>query len=221
MTLLFTAACCFCFALSVLLALRTGNSGRAQTDGFYFFEEDDSDIKIAGAETTQNADDESLRAANELDYQRGCGNLVKGKELGTALSQELINEDGESSFGADVSEDAETRAQRRQLLAFAVVSSVETGIKSAVRQGVVLNVFYNTLRAALPEFYDDINESASFSFYTLCARRGGDVAEGVGHTFAMLVGREKDAVTEELGKALYLRFVDITQKTISAYKIKQ
>jgi hypothetical protein len=232
MTITVMTAACLCLLLAtarLATAQYTRQTGRlAQAffrrlrpaTAFRFFEEDDSDIKIVGQEKAKNADDDPLRAASELDYQRGCGNLEKAKTLGALLSQKLISEDGESNFGADADEDGATRVQRRLLLAFSVISTVESDIKSPVLQGVVLNVFYTTLKADLPEFYDDINETGAFSFYTLCFRRGGDVADSVGHTFGMLVGREGDAVTKELGKALYLRFVDITLKTIGSFQFK-
>lgn len=183
-------------------------------------DEDDSDIKIAG-EQIQKPFVDTLKDANELEKQRDCGNLEKARELGAVLSDRIIDEDGECSFGSDSSEDNKTRIQRRMLLAFAACEAVETNIKSRVLQGVVLNVFYDTLKNALPEFYDDINESGSFSFYTLCARRGGDVPHSVGETFAMLGGKEGDRVMEDLGEALYIRFGDVTLKTIESFKFKQ
>lgn len=183
-------------------------------------EEDDSDIKIAGGKIEQPKVD-TLEDANELENQRVCGNLEKAKKLGKTLSDKIIDEDGECSFGSDSNEDDKTRIQRRILLAFAACESVENNIKSRVLQGVVLNVFYDTLKNALPDFYEDINGSGSFSFYTLCARRGGDVPHSVGETFAMLVAKEGDRVMEELGEALYIRFGDASLKIIESFNIKQ
>lgn len=184
------------------------------------FEEDDSDIKIAGQEPAKSVDD-SQDEASELEQQRQNGNLEKAHALGAALSEKIISQDGESGFSQDSSEDGNTRMQRRLLLAFAAFHTVETNIKSEVLQGVAVNTFYNTLKESLPEFYEDINESGSFSFYTLCVRRGGNIESCIGHTFAMLSGREGDAVMEELGTALYLRFVDVTLKTIKSFKFVQ
>jgi hypothetical protein len=189
---------------------------RLATGGFSFFEEDDSDIKIAGEEHLNKTDD-AITDANELEAQRQNGNLKKARELGTELTNRIKSEDGESDFGQDSCEDDLTRIQRRLLLVFAALDTVKANIKSPVLQGVVLNVFYNTLKSAQPEFYEDINESGSFSFYTLCVRRGGNVEEEVGRTFAMLTDNEGSTVMEELGKALFLRFVDVTEKAISSF----
>jgi hypothetical protein len=201
---------------------RFASFGRLQAaaDSFSFFEEDDSDIKIAGEKPAVTADD-TLTDANELEAQRRCGNLERARLLGAELAGKIVSKDGESNFGQDSAESDSTRIQRRLLLSFAFVNTVEEHIKSSVLQGVVLDVFYDKLKEALPGFYDDISESGSFSFYTLCARRGGDVESSVGHTFAMLAGKGGDAVTEELGKSLYLRFIDVALETIKSFDIKQ
>lgn len=190
------------------------------SDGFFnFFIEDDSDIKIAGEEPVNNTDS-AQTDASELEVQRRCGNLEKAHALGTLLSDKIISQDGESSFGQDSDEDTLTRTQRRLLLAFAALSTVESNIESHVLQGVVKNVFYDSLKKLLPNFYEDISKSASFSFYMLCDRRGGDIERSIGHTFAMLVAKEGDTVIEELGKALYLRFVDVTLQSIRSFDLK-
>lgn len=183
-------------------------------------EDEDSDIKIAG-DRTENKPVDTLSDAKELERQRKCGNLEKAHTLGEALSEKIICEDGESTFGQDSAEDEKIRMQRRLLLAFAACNAVETNIKSRVLQGVVLNVFYDSLKNSLPGFYDDISESGSFSFYTLCIRRGGNVERCIGDTFAMLTGREGDQIMEELGEALFMRFLDVANKTIKSFKLIQ
>jgi hypothetical protein len=183
--------------------------------------DDDSDIKIAEEKPFSKKTEDTTRDANELEAQRRLGNLEKAHLLGEALSDKIVDEDGESEFGEDSSEDTGMRTQRRLLLAFAACSSIEKNIKSNVLQGVVLNVFYDTLKKSLPEFYSDISESGSFSFYTLCVRRGVDVDYNVGCTFAMLCGKENDSVIEGLGEALYIHFVDIVRKTIEFFDFKQ
>lgn len=197
---------------------------KAKLAGLCFMDqdnEDDSDIKIAGEEPSEDEEKAVETQFSELEIHRKNGNLEKARSLGAALAQKLISHDGESSFGEDVLEDANLRKQRRLLLAFAVINTVETNIKSQILQGVVINVFYDTLKTSMPEFYDDIGKSGSFSFYTLCARRGGDVDTCIGQTFAMLADKSGDSVVEELGKALYMRFVDVTLNTIKSFNLIQ
>lgn len=213
------------FSLMLFMIGKTSYSFSRQLSGFSFFgagEEDDSDIKIAGEEKSDDGGEHSVETEmNELEVQRRNGNLEKARLLGAALTEKIIGQDGESTFGEDIAEDAETRAQRRMLLAFAAINTVESNVKSEVLQGVIINVFYDTLKKSLPEFYNDIGESGSFSFYTLCVRRGGDVDTAIGQTFAMLANKSGSNVMAELGKALYMRFVDVTKNTIKSFNITQ
>lgn len=219
MTTALASLTCICAALLFGTAFIIFRRRPAADGVFRFFEEDDSDIKIAGKPAPKT--DEALAEANELEAQRSCGNLDKAHALGAELAQKVISEDGESTFGQSREEGNALRTQRRLLLAFSVISTVTECIKSSVLQGVVLKVFYDAVQKSLPDFYNDINSSGSFSFYKLCARRGGNIVNCIGSTFAMLAGKEGDAVLEEFGKALYLRFVDVTRKTIDSYNLKQ
>lgn len=217
------------FSMSAFMSLALLNKQAHRLNSkkvsFEFIEnsaEDDSDIKIAGEDDKGDTGEQSVETdVNELEIQRASGNVEKARALGKTLTQKIISQDGESSFGEDEREDASLRTQRRLLLAFAAINTVESNVKSKVLQGVIINEFYNSLKTALPEFYDDIGESGSFSFYTLCVRRGGDVDACIGQTFAMLADKGGDNVMEELGKALYMRFVDVALNTIKSFNIKQ
>jgi hypothetical protein len=213
----------FLISVSALLLYRLLFMGRrvsVVTGPFSFFEEDDSDIKIAGKEPVKKSDD-ALADANELEKHRKNGNLEKARLLGAALSEKIVSQDGEACFGQDVAESEGVRIQRRLLLTFVIANTVSEHIKSNVLQDVILDVFYNKLKQSLPEFYDDISQTGSFSFYTLCARRGGNIEESIADTFAKLSGKEGDPVSKELGKALYLRFYDVISNTIDSFGIKQ
>lgn len=216
--MLLIIAYCVIFAANAAVLRQKTEAGFCLMDGGY---EDDSDIKIAGEEPSEDEDRAVETQVSELEIQRKNGNLEKARALGAALAQKLISHDGESSFGEDILEDAPLRKQRRLLLAFAVINTVETNINSQILQGVIINVLYDTLKTSLPEFYDDIGKSGSFSFYTLCVRRGGNVDTSIGQTFAMLADKSGDNVVEELGKALYMRFVDVTLNTIKSFNLIQ
>lgn len=193
---------------------------------FYFADnpvEDDSDIKIAGKENPEKNSELSVeKEVGELKTQRKNGNLDKARLLGKDIYKKIISQDGESSFGEDdTAEDTQLRKERRQLLVFTAIDTVESKMKSRVLAGIVTNEIYNELKTNVPEFYSDIKESGSFSFYTLCVRRGKDIQDTIGQTFAMLAGKSGDSVTAELGKALYIRFFDVTVNTIDSFNISQ
>ncbi len=174
---------------------------------------DDADMKIAGREKGEpKGGEEALRAARELEEQRRSGNVEKARALGEKLAESLL--DGEPRFGLDQAEDDATRTQRRLLLAYAIHGTLVREIQNDVLQGVALGAFHDALGRKMPDYYKDADESGSFSFYTLCGRRGGDVGRAIGETFAKLAGHEGDEVLQNLGESLYLRFEDVTKEEI-------
>ncbi|MDR3645015.1 MAG: hypothetical protein P4M02_08080 [Clostridia bacterium] len=181
-------------------------------------DEDDSDVKIAGCETRG---DEAGDEAEELRRQHENGNLDLARELGKQLSQRMTGLESESSFGIDLCEDEDLCLQRRLLFAFSACYAVECFVPGKLLQDVAVNAFYNALKNTMPEFYGDLDSSGSFSFYYLCVRRSGEVSEAIGHTFAMLSGKNGEPVIERLGEALFIRFSDVVREMIAAMQFRQ
>lgn len=186
-------------------------------DAISFCCEDDSDMKIAGSEPKLDAEQAAEDEANDLKIQRENGNVEKANRLGAELCNKFIDKDGISAFGSDKEEPAAFTTQRRLLLAFAVDTTVENTVKNSIQRDVIIKSFYDNLKKVLPAFYDDLNKSGSFSFYTLCVRRGVDIEKYVGDTFAMLAGKEGDRLIAEFGKALYLEFINVIKNTVNSY----
>lgn len=176
--------------------------------------DDDSDMKIAGAPPAPEKPDETEK---ELEMHKKNGNLKKAHALSTELAKKIVDEDGGTTFGLDSSESDEVRMQRRLLLAFVVDYSIDSNIKGILGQ-VVLNDFYDNLKNTVPDFYEDIRESGSFSYYFLCVRNNGNVEHRIGSSFARLAGCEGDTVMADLGEALYYHFKDIVESTLRQYR---
>lgn len=209
----------FLFMLFMLITPVILRSHRVLSDGLLLIEnggtDDDSDMKIAGTPSVPEKPDDT---AAELERQKQNGNVAKAEKLSEELAKKIIDEDGVTSFGIDSSESDEVRMQRRLLLAFVVDYFVDKDIESSILGHVVINHFYDNLKKNVPEFYEDIRESGSFSFYFLCSRNDGNVEHCIGNSFAMLAGYEGNAVMAELGEALFFRFKDIVETAINAYK---
>lgn len=219
--LLFFAFSVTAILLSVLFAFEIKRTKSKVYDGaIMYFKEDDSDIKIAGKEPVKDENSEAESEASELKTQRENGNVSKANELGSALSDKFISADGVSAFGTDSEENSAVKTQRRLLLAFTAVNTIEKNIENSILRDIVIKSFYDSLKSVLPDFYDELNKSGSFSFYTLAVRRGGETEKFIGETFAMLCGKEKDKVYTEFGTALYLKFVDVILKAVKSYDFK-
>jgi hypothetical protein len=180
-----------------------------------FSSEDDSDMKIADLNRKNQADNTILEVS-EMQKQKENGNLNKAKQLGELLFKQVINVYGEAIFGLDVKEDNDIQMQRRILLAFTVIYSVEVFIKNGIVNKAVENAFYNKLRANNFELYNNLRESGAFSFYYLCIRHNENIEEDIGRAFAMLAGSGKDKIMQELGTALFVHYYDVIKNSIDS-----
>jgi hypothetical protein len=218
---LFYALICFLLLISTaLLKFFSRTRDVIAETAISFFREDDSDIKIAGMEPKTDDDNEAKTEAIELQRQRENGNIAKAAEVSKVLCRKFIAADGVSPFGNDSEETPEVKTERRLLLAFTVVTTTEKIVSSTILRDIIVNKFYDDLKTAIPDFYEEFKKSGSFSFYTLCIRRGSETEKLIGETFAMLCSKEGDPVYSEFGSALYLGFIDIIKETVKSFDFK-
>lgn len=206
--------------LSLTLCLKNRKIKEVVPAFSFFCKEDDSDIKIAGKEPAPDDNSDAINEANELNALKKSGDVAKANELGSILSRKFLDADGVSSFGEDSEESEAVKTQRRLLLAFTAVHVVKESLSNDIIRDIVIKSFYDSLKNAMPDFYEELMKSGSFSFYTLCVRRGGEVEKYIGETFAMLCSKEKDNVYKDFGTALYLRFVDVSHKAVDSFNLK-
>ena len=155
------------------------------------------------------APEEAAPAADSRETTRDM--LDAARVIGAALSERT--KQAERGFELDIDDDL--LLQRRLLLCFAVSTGLE---EFAVTQQVArtaLNSFYDSLKKSDPGFYDDIGSTGAFSFYYLAKRQQGDTVRRIGQTFAMLCGQDGDPVCQELGEALYCRYLDMVRQELS------
>ena len=180
---------------------------------------EDSDIKIFGKKSAESANAENSDTAElaaELEKEKANGNIALAKALGKKLAEDVPNDFGDSAFGVDGDDDEtpELLYQRKVLMAFAAESGLQRYCPTSLLASAAINSFYEKLMDDSPEFYDNISDGGAFTFYYLNLRRGGEVEKNIGHTFAMLCGKENDSLFQELGSTLYLRFNDVVKDMV-------
>lgn len=219
---------CFVF-LMLLISLATfrmiskskeQNMKAVPSRGFMFFKEDDSDIKIVGNDDCPKEDNDVIDDAHELEFLKKNGYVDNANDFGSALAKEFFEADRSCPFKADSEETEKIKAQRRILLAFTAVNSVEENLKNNILRDIVTSAFYNNLNKKIPGFYKELNKSGAFSFYVLATRRDTDVEKYIGETFAMLCEKEKDPIYTNFGTTLYLKFFNQIKEISSNYNLK-
>ena len=175
------------------------------------------DIKIADL-SPKKADGEEESEIDEqllalIQEQKSNGNIEKAHQLAMELSAEVGANDDEYLLDADSFK--EVVMQRRLLLAFSIISSLDSLCPNPLIATITKNHFYDNIQELSPQIYDDIGENTAFSYYYLCLRDNvGDPAKCIGATFAKLCGNEGSKIYRELGENLYNFFVNVVSEGI-------
>lgn len=177
----------------------------------------DEDIKIADElplfKFDINADNEKTKQI--LEREKANGNLEKASRLGAALAGEVWSLEQISSVKEyDLTEDDGLLLQVRMLFCFAVHVAADEYAKNNIISKKVLSVFNSALKDIAPDFYSELEDSGSFSFYYLEYRSHERDAMGIGKAFAMLSSREGEKAYEDFGERLYREYIEIIKKHI-------
>lgn len=176
---------------------------------------DDRDMKIITDSPSRDLKERSgnLNLSEEYNRQRENGNIALAKELGLEIARMLFASEGEfPDVGKEA--DSELKSQKRILLVFTGISSLELSCPNSATVYAAQNSFYSSLEKVNPSLYKNALSSGAFSFYYLAFRRGDDIERRIGQTFAMLCSHDGDPVYQELGEAIYCWFSSmVAEKT--------
>ncbi len=169
----------------------------------------DGDVKIFEDSTdfTPVEAEAATTLMAQVEREKQNGNLGKARRLGARLAEDLAAIDQVSPPANGAAENHALPVQRRILMAFAAEVGLDAFLPNNLTSQEAQNVFYNTLHLAAPAFYDDLQESGAFSFYTLCLRSGRQVETAIGDTFARLCGMAGSASYARMGIDAYTRFM--------------
>lgn len=167
---------------------------------------DDSDIKIFNdIKSNESFDEVSVIA--EMTRQRSSGNIDKAKKLGKHLAEIFVDEphllkDLEGEVGTlDYNDDI--MYQLKVLLVFTAEYCINHSLSSPLLSNTAVNSMYDTVSSKAFEFYDRLDDAAEYSFYYLAVRKGINIPQNIGISFAMLCGKEKDGKFTSLGTNLF------------------
>ncbi len=178
---------------------------------------DDSDVKIFNDNEKETFDEVSI--ISEMTKNRSNGNSQKAKELGKTLAERFVDEahllcDLENEIG-EIPRDDNTMYQMKVLLAFSAEYSINRCLFSPLLVNTAVNALYDTVKKKAFEFYDRLDDAAEYSFYYLAVRKGIEISDNIGISFAMLCGKENDEYYKNLGKRLFEVATYETEKIIN------
>jgi len=181
---------------------------------------DDSDVKIFN--DTKNSDTfDEVSVISQMTKNRSNGNSQKAKDLGKALAERFVDEpqllkEIEAEVG-EIPRDDNTMYQYKVLLIFTAEYCINHLLPSPLLSNTAVNALYDTVKKKAFDFYDRLDDAAEYSFYYLAVRKGNDIPAGIGVSFAMLCGKDKDEYYEKLGKKLFQVANHEIEKIIESY----
>lgn len=182
---------------------------------------DDSDVKIFTDSDTSEETSNELFVIAEMTKHRSNGNILKAKQLGKHLAEIFVDEPTllsllEGEVGKIQCND-DDMYQIKVLLVFIAEYCINHLLPATLLSNTAVNALYDTVVKKAQEFYERLDDAAEYSFYYLAVRKGGNISDNIGVSFAMLCGEDKNSYYTTLGKRLFEVTEHEIQKIIDNY----
>lgn len=180
-------------------------------------------MKIVGSDDPSRLDgidaDEFLE---ETGRQHFNGNMAKARSLGrdivSAFSYKNVPEDVLSLIRLHgLAETAVLLDEIRILSVFCAEYSMDEYLPSALLSTASAAEMFDTLQGLMPEFYDRLSHSASFSFYYICIKKADDLKRRIGEAFAEMCDDPKNENIISFAGELFEKNVSLFKKAIRGY----
>lgn len=173
----------------------------------------EEDVKIYSSKSDEQNNDIAKILENMREH-RNNGNLLKAKELGRRLGQ--YKPDFENLVAPKFLK-PDIIYQMRALFVFSAEANLQIFVYDPLLYTTAVNAMYEEIQKNEEGFYKNISDGMAYSFYYSEMKKGGDVALGIGKTFAMLCSAQNNESFIETGSKLYDLFAktaeEATEKT--------
>ena len=187
------------------------------------FNREDSDMKIVGKENEAFSDGIDADAfLEETGRQHFNGNMAKARALGSDIVSAFSYKNVPDEICALIKahglpEDDVLLSEIRILNVFCAEYSMDEYLPSALLSTASAAEMFDVLQDMMPEFYDRLSHSASFSFYYMCIKNGGDLKRRIGEAFAEMCDDPKNEELIAFAGELFERNVGLFKKAIRGY----
>lgn len=184
---------------------------------------DDSDMKIVGSENAAGSDGIDAGAfLEEAGRQHFNGNMAKAKALGGDIVSAFSYREPPEEISALIKASGLERSrvlldEVRILSVFCAEFCMDEYLPSALLSTASTAEMFDVLQDIMPEFYELLSHSASFSFYYLCLKDRAALPRRIGEAFAEMCDDPKNEAVITLAQELFKRNVSIFKKAISGY----
>lgn len=183
---------------------------------------DDSDVKIFNDSDISEEKAHEISVIAEMTKHRNNGNTFKAKQLGKHLAEIFVDEPKLlSQLEGEVGKiqcDNDDMYHIKVLLVFTAEYCINRLLPATLLSNTAVNALYDTVIKKAAAFYDKLDDAAEYSFYYLAVRKGVNISNNIGVSFAMLCGEDKNEYYTNLGKRLFEIAEHEIQKIIDSYQ---
>lgn len=187
------------------------------------FLNDDSDMKIIGADGKQPSDGiDTCAFLEETGKQHFNGNMAKAKALGRDIVSAFSYRSVPENIAALIERYGIERSkvlsdEIRILCVFCAEYCMDEYLPSPLLSTASAAEMFDVLGDMMPAFYEQLSHSASFSFYYLCIRDKSDLPVKIGKAFAEMCDDPKNEALISFAGELFECYVKIFRKAIQGY----
>lgn len=165
-------------------------------------DQNEDDVKIFHPSARSTEGTEFIEIAAMTDRQRANGNTAKAKMIGEELADLTCAFLSEQGF--DISFlDTRDEFRARVLMLFSFQIALHQYMPNSLISSEAVNSMFNRLQDTSENFFRNIADASSFSFYFLCVRGKRNVEESIGKRFAKLCDKENDERYISLGMNIF------------------
>ena len=184
---------------------------------------DDSDMKIADGGSREKSDAIDTAAfLEETGNQHFNGNMSKAKALGSDIVSAFSYRDTpddvkELILSAGIESSFVVLNEIRILSVFCAEYCLDEFLPSPLLSSAAAAQMFDVLQELMPEFYERMSHSASFSFYYLCLKSNKKLEKSIGEAFAEMCDEPENKGLRNLGSELFTGCVGLFKKAIQGY----
>jgi len=204
------------FMLCLIVLRRPPMWKYLDSNGFLLYDNNDSDIKIAGDHPSKGMrilpEEPSEELALLLVRQRENGNLDRAREIGRRTAFDLCNF---RDYRGET--DQLVKEQMRILYAFTVAYGLGESFPNPLLAETATNEYMMTFKSVDEDYYDLIQISGAYSMYVLCSRNPLEMEVTIGGVFAKLCQHEGEVDWERKGSQYFAEWLKGINDRMSHY----
>ena len=171
----------------------------------------EEDIKIYSAAPEEPKSGDMEKVLEKMREHRNNGNIRKAMELGKLLGNMKFDYE---KLVAPKFIKPDILYQMKALFVFSAEANLQMFVYDPLLYTTAINAMYEEIQKNEEGFYKNISDGMAYSFYYSEMKKGGEIEQNIGRSFAMLCSAQQNESFAETGTQLYSLYAETVQKEI-------